>query len=245
MIPYPAFLRSRRRLSPSVPSPPPSSARGTRLGSRDGQPEGGDRADTAGSPSGAQRERQVRPPPRWRCSCRRTRRSGSVSTMPVPGWTVAVENASSPAGRGARQSAHRGGGEADLDGRGERGVKPGQFQELPVSLGPLRRSRRWCSRRCRPTPTATCSADRRAGEWWAEPGEPGAGADPWPLPRRRTTLLAANEATLGTRWRRRDDADGLRPGRRAGRRGSRRRPRRNGAGGLAFARTRRQPTPKA
>ncbi|MEV4120506.1 YcnI family protein [Micromonospora sp. NPDC049645] len=63
---------------------------------------------------------------------------GSVSTMPVPGWTVAVEKRKvdppievhgSPITEAVSKLTWTASGDA--------GVKPGQFQEFPVSMGPL------------------------------------------------------------------------------------------------------------
>ncbi|WP_030487240.1 YcnI family protein [Micromonospora chokoriensis] len=63
---------------------------------------------------------------------------GSVSTMPVPGWTVATEKRKvdppievhgSPLTEAVSKITWTASGDA--------GVKPGQFQEFPVSLGPL------------------------------------------------------------------------------------------------------------
>lgn len=63
---------------------------------------------------------------------------GSVSTMPVPGWTVAVEK------RKLTQPVEVHGSQltevvAKLTwtATANAGVKPGEFQEFPVSLGPL------------------------------------------------------------------------------------------------------------
>jgi uncharacterized protein YcnI len=62
----------------------------------------------------------------------------SVSTMPVPGWTIAVERT-----KPASPVAGEGGQPAEVVSKitwtasAGAAVKPGEFQEFPVSLGPL------------------------------------------------------------------------------------------------------------
>jgi uncharacterized protein YcnI len=62
----------------------------------------------------------------------------SVSTMPVPGWTVAVERR-----KPASPVAGEGGQPAEVVSKltwtatAGAAIKPGEFQEFPVSLGPL------------------------------------------------------------------------------------------------------------
>jgi uncharacterized protein YcnI len=62
----------------------------------------------------------------------------SVSTMPVPGWTVAVQRKPP-----AKPVTEEGGQPAEVVSKitwtatAAAAVKPGQFQEFPVSLGPL------------------------------------------------------------------------------------------------------------
>jgi periplasmic copper chaperone A len=62
----------------------------------------------------------------------------SVSTMPVPGWTVAVERK-----KPASPVAGEGGQPAEVVSKitwtasAGAAIKPGEFQEFPVSLGPL------------------------------------------------------------------------------------------------------------
>ncbi|MDG4808183.1 YcnI family protein [Micromonospora sp. WMMD1120] len=63
---------------------------------------------------------------------------GSVSTMPVPGWTVAVEKRKVDPpievhGSPITEAVSKLTWTASADA----GVKPGQFQEFPVSMGPL------------------------------------------------------------------------------------------------------------
>src|SRR5688572_16157415 len=62
----------------------------------------------------------------------------SVSTMPVPGWTIAVERT-----KPASPVAGEGGQPAEVVSKitwtasPAAAIKPGEFQEFPVSLGPL------------------------------------------------------------------------------------------------------------
>jgi uncharacterized protein YcnI len=62
----------------------------------------------------------------------------SVSTMPVPGWTIAVERK-----KPASPVAGEGGQPAEVVSKitwtasAGTAIKPGEFQEFPVSLGPL------------------------------------------------------------------------------------------------------------
>lgn len=62
----------------------------------------------------------------------------SVSTMPVPGWTVAVENRklTTPIESHGSQITEVV-GKITWTAAAGGGVKPGEFQEFPVSMGPL------------------------------------------------------------------------------------------------------------
>jgi uncharacterized protein YcnI len=62
----------------------------------------------------------------------------SVSTMPVPGWTVAVENRklTTPIDSHGSQITEVV-GKITWTAAAGGGVKPGEFQEFPVSMGPL------------------------------------------------------------------------------------------------------------
>jgi uncharacterized protein YcnI len=62
----------------------------------------------------------------------------SVSTMPVPGWTVAIERkkpASPVAGEGGQPAQVV--SKLTWTATAGAAIKPGEFQEFPVSLGPL------------------------------------------------------------------------------------------------------------
>ncbi|RLP92863.1 DUF1775 domain-containing protein [Micromonospora sp. BL4] len=63
---------------------------------------------------------------------------GSVSTMPVPGWTVAVEKRKvDPPIEVHGSPITEAVSKLTWTATGDAGVKPGQFQEFPVSMGPL------------------------------------------------------------------------------------------------------------
>ncbi|MEV4659286.1 YcnI family protein [Micromonospora sp. NPDC049301] len=63
---------------------------------------------------------------------------GSVSTMPVPGWTVAVEKRKvDPPIEVHGSPITEAVAKITWTATGDAAVKPGQFQEFPVSMGPL------------------------------------------------------------------------------------------------------------
>ncbi|WP_229399495.1 YcnI family copper-binding membrane protein [Micromonospora okii] len=63
---------------------------------------------------------------------------GSVSTMPVPGWTVALERRKvDPPVQVHGSEVTEAISKITWTAAGDAGVKPGQFQEFPVSMGPL------------------------------------------------------------------------------------------------------------
>ncbi|MFF5177759.1 YcnI family protein [Micromonospora sp. NPDC000316] len=63
---------------------------------------------------------------------------GSVSTMPVPGWTVAVEKRKvDPPIEVHGSPITEAVSKLTWTATGDAGIKPGQFQEFPVSMGPL------------------------------------------------------------------------------------------------------------
>ncbi|MFF3854031.1 YcnI family protein [Micromonospora sp. NPDC002575] len=63
---------------------------------------------------------------------------GSVSTMPVPGWTVAVEKRKvDPPVQVHGSEVTEAVAKITWTAAGDAAVKPGQFQEFPVSMGPL------------------------------------------------------------------------------------------------------------
>ncbi|WBB70613.1 YcnI family protein [Micromonospora sp. WMMD812] len=63
---------------------------------------------------------------------------GSVSTMPVPGWTVAMEKRKvDPPIEVHGSQITEAVSKLTWTATGDAAIKPGQFQEFPVSLGPL------------------------------------------------------------------------------------------------------------
>ncbi|MEH0845531.1 YcnI family protein [Micromonospora sp. CPCC 205711] len=63
---------------------------------------------------------------------------GSVSTLPVPGWTVAVEKRKvDPPVEVHGSQLTEAVSKLTWTATGDAGIKPGQFQEFPVSMGPL------------------------------------------------------------------------------------------------------------
>ncbi|WP_330464100.1 YcnI family protein [Micromonospora zamorensis] len=63
---------------------------------------------------------------------------GSVSTMPVPGWTVAMEKRKvDPPIEVHGSQLTEAVSKITWTATGDAAVKPGQFQEFPVSMGPL------------------------------------------------------------------------------------------------------------
>lgn len=63
---------------------------------------------------------------------------GSVSTMPVPGWTVTVEKRKvDPPVEMHGSQLSEAVSKLTWTATGDAAIKPGQFQEFPVSMGPL------------------------------------------------------------------------------------------------------------
>lgn len=63
---------------------------------------------------------------------------GSVSTMPVPGWTVTVEKRKvDPPVQVHGSQVTEAVAKLTWTATGDAAIKPGQFQEFPVSMGPL------------------------------------------------------------------------------------------------------------
>ncbi|MFI9644583.1 YcnI family protein [Micromonospora sp. NPDC051925] len=167
---------------------------------------------------------------------------GSVSTMPVPGWTVAVEKRKvDPPIEVHGSQLTEAVAKLTWTAAADAGVKPGQFQEFPVSMGPLPQVDTMVFK------TLQTYSDGNVSRWIEEP-VPGAEEpeDPAPV----LTLAAAAPspsaapaagATAGNGDD--DDSDGAVTalgvaGLLAGLAGL-------VLGGLAFARTRREPTPKS
>ncbi|MBQ0892745.1 YcnI family protein [Micromonospora sp. U56] len=172
---------------------------------------------------------------------------GSVSTMPVPGWTVAVQKRKvDPPIEVHGSQLTEAVSKLTWTATGDAAVKPGQFQEFPVSMGPLPQVDRMAFK------TLQTYSDGNVARWIEEP-TPGAEEPENPAP--VLTLAPASASASATpgaapagQAAADDDADdedtdgtatGLAiAGLVAGLAGLL-------LGGLAFARTRREATPKA
>lgn len=170
---------------------------------------------------------------------------GSVSTMPVPGWTVAVEKRKvDPPVEVHGSQLTEAVSKLTWTATGDAAVKPGQFQEFPVSMGPLPQVDRMVFK------TLQTYSDGNVARWIEEP-TPGAEEPENPAPV-LTLAPASASATPGAAPAGQaaaddddddEDADGTATGLAiaglvAGLAGLL-------LGGLALARTRREATPKA
>ncbi|TDC80824.1 DUF1775 domain-containing protein [Micromonospora sp. KC606] len=166
---------------------------------------------------------------------------GSVSTMPVPGWTVAVEKRRvDPPIEVHGSQITEAVAKLTWTATGDAAVKPGQFQEFPVSMGPLPKVDRMVFK------VLQTYTDGNVQRWIEEPA---AGAEEPANPAPVLTLTAASPSPSVAAGApaapvEADDDDDDSPGVATG----------LGVaglvaglaglllGGLAFARTRRQPT---
>ncbi|MEV4542246.1 YcnI family copper-binding membrane protein [Micromonospora echinaurantiaca] len=166
---------------------------------------------------------------------------GSVSTMPVPGWTVTVEKRKvDPPVEVHGSQLSEVVSKLTWTAAGNAGVKPGEFQEFPVSLGPLPQVDRMVFK------TLQTYSDGNVQRWIEEP-TPGAEEPESPAPVLTLTAAGASASPTAGAPADDDDADeveaegvGLATGLGiaglvAGVAGLL-------LGGLAFARTRREPT---
>ncbi|RZT82948.1 uncharacterized protein YcnI [Micromonospora violae] len=169
---------------------------------------------------------------------------GSVSTMPVPGWTVTTEKRKvDPPIEVHGSQLTEAISKITWTAAGDAGVKPGQFQEFPVSLGPLPQVDSMVFK------TLQTYSDGNISRWIDEPA-PGAEEPDHPAP---VLTLAAAATPAGSTAPTAavaspdddgdDDGNGLAVGLGvaglvAGLAGL-------VLGGLAFARTRREPVAKA
>lgn len=169
---------------------------------------------------------------------------GSVSTMPVPGWTVTTEKRKvDPPIEVHGSQLTEAVSKITWTASGDAGVKPGQFQEFPVSMGPLPQVDSMVFK------TLQTYSDGNISRWIDEPA-PGAEEPEHPAP---VLTLAAAAAPSGSASPTAavaspdddddDDGNGLAVGLGvaglvAGLAGL-------VLGGLAFARTRREPVAKA
>ncbi|SCF40662.1 Uncharacterized protein YcnI [Micromonospora purpureochromogenes] len=171
---------------------------------------------------------------------------GSVSTMPVPGWTVAVEKRKvDPPVEVHGSQLTEAVSKLTWTATGDAAVKPGQFQEFPVSMGPLPQVDRMVFK------TLQTYSDGNVARWIEEP-TPGAEEPENPAPVLTLAPTSASaSATPGASPAGPaaadddddEDSDGTATGLAiaglvAGLAGLL-------LGGLAFARTRREATPKA
>ncbi|MBQ1018024.1 YcnI family protein [Micromonospora sp. D93] len=169
---------------------------------------------------------------------------GSVSTMPIPGWTVTTEKRKvDPPIEVHGSQLTEAVSKITWTASGDAAVKPGQFQEFPVSLGPLPQVESMVFK------TLQTYSDGNISRWIDEPA-PGAEEPEHPAP---VLALAAAAAPAGSPAPSAavaspdddddDDGNGLAVGLGvaglvAGLAGL-------VLGGLAFARTRREPVAKA
>ncbi|MGK5442241.1 YcnI family copper-binding membrane protein [Micromonospora sp. URMC 105] len=170
---------------------------------------------------------------------------GSVSTMPVPGWTVAVEKRKvDPPIEVHGSQLTEAVSKLTWTATGDAAVKPGQFQEFPVSMGPLPQVDRMVFK------SLQTYSDGNVVRWIEEP-TPGGEEPEHPAP--VLTLTAASAASASPAAQAApagqaeadddEDSDGAATGLAvaglvAGLAGLL-------LGGLAFARTRREPAPKS
>ncbi|MCL7459042.1 YcnI family protein [Micromonospora echinofusca] len=165
---------------------------------------------------------------------------GSVSTMPVPGWTVAVEKRKvDPPVEVHGSQLSEVVSKITWTAAGAAGVKPGQFQEFPVSMGPLPQAETMVFK------TLQTYSDGNVQRWIEEP-LPGGEEPETPAPVLTLTAASPSAAPTGAAAPQADDddddagSDGLATGLAvaglvAGVGGLL-------LGGLAFSRTRRAPT---
>ncbi|SCL20733.1 Uncharacterized protein YcnI [Micromonospora rhizosphaerae] len=167
---------------------------------------------------------------------------GSVSTMPVPGWTVAVEKRKvEPPIEVHGSQLTEAVAKLTWTATGDAAIKPGQFQEFPVSVGPLPQVDKMVFK------ALQTYSDGNVVRWIEEP-TPGGEEPEKPAPVLTLTAAApsaapAANAVAAAPADTDDDADGAGTalgvaGLVAGLAGLI-------LGGLAFLRTRREPAPKA
>ncbi|MEV5768870.1 YcnI family protein [Micromonospora sp. NPDC052213] len=168
---------------------------------------------------------------------------GSVSTMPVPGWTVAVEKRKvDPPVEVHGSQLTEVVAKLTWTATGNAGVKPGEFQEFPVSMGPLPQVDTMVFK------TLQTYSDGNVQRWIEEP-TPGGEEPESPAPVLTLTAASPSAAPTGGAAPAQadddDDAEGVGlatglgiAGLVAGAGGLL-------LGGLAFARSRREPAPKA
>lgn len=167
---------------------------------------------------------------------------GSVSTMPVPGWTVAVEKRKvDPPVEVHGSQLTEAVSKLTFTAAPNGGVKPGEFQEFPVSMGPLPQADTMVFK------VLQTYSDGNVSRWIEEP-TPGAEEPENPAPVLKLAAKAASPGASASAVAVADDDDddadsgaatafGV-AGLVAGLAGL-------VLGGLAFARTRREPAAKS
>lgn len=169
---------------------------------------------------------------------------GSVSTIPVPGWTVAVEKRKvEPPIEVHGSQITEAVAKLTWTATGDAAVKPGQFQEFGVSMGPLPKVDKMVFK------TLQTYSDGNVSRWIDEP-QPGGEEPEKPAPVLTLTAAAPSAsaaapsaAAVATKDDDDDEGDGAAiglgvAGLVAGLAGL-------VLGGLAFARTRREPVAKS
>ncbi|MCI4064605.1 YcnI family protein [Micromonospora sp. R77] len=162
---------------------------------------------------------------------------GSVSTMPVPGWTVAVEKRKvDPPVEVHGSQITEAVAKLTWTAAANGGVKPGEFQEFPVSMGPLPQVDRMVFK------VLQTYSDKNVSRWIEEP-TPGSPEPENPAPVLTLTAASPSAAPSAAAAATGDDSAGGGTawgiaGLVAGLAGL-------VLGGLALLRTRREPAPKA
>ncbi|NBE81745.1 YcnI family copper-binding membrane protein [Micromonospora rubida] len=167
---------------------------------------------------------------------------GSVSTMPVPGWTVAVEKRKvDPPVQVHGSEVAEAVSKITWTATGDAAVKPGQFQEFPVSMGPLPEVDTMVFK------TLQTYSDGNVVRWIEEPSAAGAEEPEKPAPVLTLTGAAPSAGASAPAAAAADDDDDSDGGAGtafgvaglvAGLAGL-------ALGGLAFARTRREPAARS
>ncbi|ROT31757.1 YcnI family protein [Micromonospora sp. HM5-17] len=113
----------------------------------------------------------------------------SVSTMPVPGWTVAIERRTvNPPVEVHGSQVSQVVSKITWTASRDAGIKPGEFQEFPVSMGPLPTKDRMVFR------VLQHYSDGNVARWIEAPAADGTEAENDPAPVLKLLPAAASEA---------------------------------------------------